>query len=81
MPRKLRLASSIMARGMARTKPTMIGEIELGMRWRRMMYQGEAPRARAACTNSFSRKAFTWARTRRQTCTQPKSAAIRMMVK
>ena len=32
IPRKLRLASSIMARGMASTKPTMIGEIELGIR-------------------------------------------------
>ena len=59
----------------------MIGETELGIRWRRMMYQGEAPSACAARTNSFSLKALTCARTSRQTCTQPNSAAIRMMVK
>ena len=75
------MASSIIASGMASTKPTMIGEIELGIRWRRMMYQGEAPSACAARTNSFSRKALTCARTSRHTCTQPNSAAMRTMVK
>ena len=68
-----------MASGMASTKPTMIGDTELGMRWRQMMCQGEAPSACAAMMNSFSRKDFTWARTSRQTSFQPKSAAIRMM--
>src|ERR1044071_6241451 len=66
MPRKLRLASSIMSSGMASTKPTMIGEIEFGMRWHRMMYQGDAPSACAARTNSFSLNDFTCARTMRQ---------------
>ena len=32
IPRKLRLASSIMASGIASTKPTIMGEIELGIR-------------------------------------------------
>src|SRR3972149_5352875 len=44
---------------------TMIGAIVLGTRWRSMMRNFDAPRARAASPKSCWRRESTWQRTRR----------------
>ena len=80
-PRKDRVLSAMMAAATSMVAATITGPRLLGRMWRTTWRVVEAPSARAASTNSFSRKLKNWARTRRATGIQrkpPMTATIRM---
>src|SRR6266699_3732064 len=79
-PRKPSAASSRMMPDTPRVAETMIGASALGRMWRRMMRVFEAPRARAAWTNSCSRSTRNWARIKRPISYQPVAAMTMMTV-
>ena len=80
-PRNDRVDSAMIAAATSIVPATITGPSAFGRMWRTTRRKVEAPRARAASTNSFSRSAKNCARTRRATVIQRKApipATIRM---
>src|SRR5712691_4731074 len=78
-PRNERLDSVMIAAATASVALTMIGPMMFGRMWRPMMRKLDAPEARAAPTNSFSRIDSTWALTTRAVDIQNTAASTKDM--
>ena len=79
-PRKLRKASKRMAIGTPMVAWTIIGPSAFGRMCRKMILFALAPPARAASTNSRSRKARVWPRTNRAMVIHWVKAMAKMMM-